>query len=345
VSGILTYALVIVAALIPVPYLIQMPGPVVNTLDEVNGTELITISGTETYEADGDLNLLTVAVAGGPERSLNASQVLRSVVAPSDTVVPTEAYYPLTTTRDDVTGQNAAEMASSQATATAAALGELDIEYDSVIAVSDVIAGSPAEGHVQAGDQIVSVNGDPIGGDEAAAQTVADTVRGADVVVLGLERDGEDLEVELEPADIHGQQMIGVTMSQTYDFPFEVTFNVDGIGGPSAGTIFALAIIDELTPGNLTGGKVISGTGAITADGTVMPIGGARQKVVAAAEAGSEYFLSPAGNCAEVLDAQGASELTVVSIDNLSDAHAAVQDIAADRTDELPSCAGGDEQR
>nr|WP_272902333.1 S16 family serine protease [Brevibacterium daeguense] len=236
-------------------------------------------------------------------------------------------------------------MASSQATATAAALGELGIEYDSVIAVSEVVAGSPADGQVQARDHIVSVNGEPIGGDEAAAQTVADTVRGADTVILGLQREGEHLEVELEPADIHGQQMIGVTMSQAYDFPFEVTFNVDGIGGPSAGTIFALAIIDELTPGNLTGGKAISGTGAITPEGAVMPIGGARQKVVAAADADSEYFLSPAGNCAEVLEAQGSSELTVVSIDTLSDAHAAVQDIAADRTDELPSCTGGDEQR
>lgn len=338
VSGFLTYALVLVAALVPVPYLIQMPGPVVNTLDTIEGEELITITGTETYEADGELDLLTVAVAGGPGRSLNAPQVLRSVLDPTDTVVPTEAFYPLTTTREDVTGQNAAEMASSQDTATAAALGELGIDYRSVITVAEVVPGSPADGQVQAGDIITAVNGIGIGGDEDAAQTVADTVQASEAVVLGIERNGEETEVELTPAPVHGQPMIGVTMTQNFDFPIDVSFNVEGIGGPSAGTIFALAIIDELTPGNLTGGEAVAGTGAISPDGTVAPIGGARQKVAAAAEADADYFLSPAGNCAEVLDARGVEEMTIVRIDDLSGALAAVHDIAADRTGDLPSC-------
>lgn len=338
VSGILTYALVLVAALVPVPYLIQMPGPVVNTLAPVEGEDLITITGTETYEAEGRLDLLTVAVAGGPGRDLNASQVLRSVASAEDTVVPTEAYYPLTTTRDDVTGQNEAEMASSQDTATAAALGELDIDYRTVIAVSEVVAGSPADGRVEPGDVITAVNGTDLGGDETAAQTVGETVRSAESVVLGLERGGEPLEVEVVPEETHGQPMIGITMVQDFDFPFDVTFNVDGIGGPSAGTIFALAIIDELTPGDLTGDRAIAGTGAITPAGEVSPIGGARQKVSAAAESGAEFFLSPADNCAEVLGARGADRMTIVRIDTLSQAHTAVEDIAADRTGELPSC-------
>lgn len=338
-SGILTYLLVLVAALVPVPYLIQMPGPVVNTLEPVEGDELITITGTETYEAEGTLDLLTVAVAGGPGRSLNASQVLRSVVSAEDTVVPTEAYYPLTTTREDVTGQNAAEMASSQDTATAAALGELGIDYRPVITVAEVAPDSAADGQVQPGDIITAVDGTEIGGDEAAAQTVADAVRASEgTVVLGLERAGQPLEVELTPVETHGRQMIGVTMTQAFDFPFDVTFNVEGIGGPSAGTIFALAIIDELTPGNLTGDRAIAGTGAISPDGTVAPIGGARQKVSAAADSGAEFFLSPTDNCAEVLGARGADELTVVAVGTLSEAHSAVQDIAADRTGNLPSC-------
>lgn len=345
VSGILTYVLVAVAALVPVPYLIQMPGPVVNTLDEYEGTELITITGTETYEADGELDLLTVAVAGGPGRSIAASQALRSVVSGLDTVVPTEAYYPLDTTRDDVAGQNSAEMASSQATSTAAALGELGIDYTPVITVTEVLAGSPAEGSVQPGDIITSVEGEEIGGDQASAQAVSESVAaaGTEPVALGLDRDGEDVEVELTPERIDDRNLIGITMAQSFDFPFEVTFNVDGIGGPSAGTIFALAIIDQLTPGNLTGGKAIAGTGAITAEGEVQPIGGARQKVAAAADAGAEYFLAPSDNCAEVLGARGASDLTIVRIDDLSHAHAAVKDIAADDTSDLPACeaAGG----
>ena len=77
-SGILTYSLVLVCALVPVPYLLQMPGPVVNTLEPVDGKDLITISGTETYEADGQLDMLTVAVAGGPGKKVYASEALRS---------------------------------------------------------------------------------------------------------------------------------------------------------------------------------------------------------------------------------------------------------------------------
>src|SRR5690625_5436518 len=80
-------------------------------------------------------------------------------------------------------------------------------------------------------------------------------------------------------------------------FPVDVAFNVYGVGGPSAGTMFALAIIDELTPGALTGGKHVAGTGEIDPTGTVGPIGGARQKVAAATENGATLFLSPADNC------------------------------------------------
>ncbi|RAE29123.1 signaling protein, partial [Burkholderia multivorans] len=94
---------------------------------------------------------------------------------------------------------------------------------------------------------------------------------------------------------------IGITMKQDFEFPVDVSFNVDGIGGRSAGTMFALAIVDELTPGAMTGGKHVAGTGEIPPAGQVGPIGGARQKVAAATAAGAKLFLSPAGNCAEVI--------------------------------------------
>ncbi|WP_286957136.1 YlbL family protein [Brevibacterium sp. UBA7493] len=338
-SGIITYGLVLACALIPVPYLLQMPGPVVNTLEPVDGKDLITISGTETYEAEGQLDMLTVAVAGGPGNNVYASEALRSVIKGTDTVVPNESYYPLTTTREDVTGQNTAQMASSQDTATAAALGELGIDYSSVTTVAEVVAGSPADGQAQPGDEITSINGTRLGGDPDAATAVASAVTESEgSVQLGLKRGDEELSVDLEPQPVHGKKMIGISMQQRFDFPFEVIYNVKDIGGPSAGMIFALTIIDELTPGNLTGGKPIAGTGAIDAAGTVTPIGGARQKVSAASDAGAEYFLSPAKNCAEVVDAAASTDLNVVRIDTLSDAHAAVEDIAAGNTDSLPQC-------
>lgn len=338
-SGILTYSLVLVCALVPVPYLLQMPGPVVNTLEPVDGKDLITISGTETYEADGQLDMLTVAVAGGPGKKVYASEALRSVISRTQTVVPNETFYPLTTTREDVSGENTAQMASSQDTATAAALGELGIDYSSVTTVAEVVADSPADGHVEPGDEILSIDGTDVAGDPEAASAVAAAVTEADgTVELGLLRGEEEMSVELEPTPVHGKKMIGISMQQSFDFPFDVTFNVEDIGGPSAGMVFALTIIDELTPGNLTGGVPIAGTGAIEADGTVTPIGGARQKVSAASDAGAEYFLSPRDNCAEVLDAAASTDLHVVRIDTLSDAHTAVKDIAAGNTDSLPQC-------
>lgn len=168
---------------------------------------------------------------------------------------------------------------------------------------------------------------------------VRDAVRSSSgPVELRVDRGGETLDLSVEPTEVDGHRTIGVVMSAAYSFPFDVDFAVEGIGGPSAGTIFALTIIDMLTEGDLTGGEAIAGTGAIDADGTVSPIGGARQKVAAAAASGADFFLAPAGNCTEVLDSRGVDELTVVRIDDLSAAHQAVTDIAAGRTDSLPTC-------
>jgi PDZ domain-containing protein len=165
-SGVVLYALVFVLALTPVPYLLQTPGPVVNTLEPYEGVDLVTISGTETYEAEGTLDMLTVAVAGGPGRDIFAAQAVTSLVNGVETVVPSEAYYPLSTTRDEVETANSTEMISSQDEATAAALTELDIDYDSVIGVSQIVEGSPAQGILQPGDHILSVDGEDVPGTE-----------------------------------------------------------------------------------------------------------------------------------------------------------------------------------
>ena len=338
-SGFVLYALVFVLALTPVPYLLQTPGPVVNTLEPYEGVDLVSISGTETYEAEGTLDMLTVAVAGGPGRDIFAAQAVTSLVNGVETVVPSEAFYPLSTTRDEVETANSTEMISSQDEATAAALTELDIDYDSVIGVSQIVEGSPAAGIMQPGDHILSVDGEDVPGTDEGMSGVRQAVLDSTgPVEFTLERDGETVEETVEPVETDGTRSIGVVMSRAYSFPFDVDFAVEGIGGPSAGTIFALTIIDLLTEGNLTGGEAIAGTGAIDAAGEVSPIGGARQKVAAAAASGADWFLSPADNCAEVLGARGVDEMTVVRVDDLSGAHQAVTDIAAGDTADLPSC-------
>lgn len=342
ISGLLLYALVFALALTPVPYLLQTPGPVVNTLEPYEGVDLVSITGTETYEAEGTLDMLTVAVSGGPGRDIFTAQAFFSLLNGVETVVPSEAYYPLDTTRDQVSDQNSEDMMSSQDQATAAALGELDIDYDTVIGVSEIVRGSPAEGVLEPGDYVLAVDGVPVDGSDDGMASVREAVVAADgEVELTIERGGQTEEVAVEPAEpleADGQKSIGVVMSPAYSFPFDVEFAVEGIGGPSAGTIFALTIIDMLTEGDLTGDQAIAGTGAIDSSGTVSPIGGARQKVAAASASGAEYFLAPADNCTEVLDSRGVEDLTVVRIDDLSAAHKAVTDIAEGSTDTLPTC-------
>ncbi|WAL40504.1 PDZ domain-containing protein [Brevibacterium sp. BRM-1] len=344
VSGLLTYALVLAAALVPVPYLIEVPGPVLNTFGSQDGKDVIAISGARTYPTQGSLDMLTVGVSGGPGRTVFASQALGAVLKRAQTVIPTESYYPLTTTRDEVASENAAQMAGSQDTATAAAMTELKKPYTSQIAVSEVLPDTPAVGKLRAGDRITAVNGTKITGDDAGAQAVQDAVRASATVTVDYRRGSERGSATLTPRDTDGQKAIGVRLAQQYDFPVRVTYNVSGIGGPSAGTIFALTIVDKLTPGAMTGGVPIAGTGEISPDGTVSPIGGARQKVAAAAERGAKYFLAPKDNCAEAQEAAQGEDITVVRIDTLHSARTSVERIGKHDTDSLPTCTSGGAQ-
>jgi PDZ domain-containing protein len=128
---------------------------------------------------------------------------------------------------------------------------------------------------------------------------------------------------------------MGVDIIEQYKFPFSVKFSVGDIGGPSAGMMFALGIIDKLTSDNLTGGKFIAGTGEITSTGQVVPIGGIQQKMVGARDAGATVFLAPAGNCSDVRGAIP-SGLRVVKVATLSQAMTDLEELKAGKT--VPSC-------
>lgn len=337
----MTYLLFALAVLLPVPYMLQLPGPVFNTLGDYQGKPMIDVSGAETYPTDGRIDMLTVAVSGGPGRDTYASQALGTLLNGKETVIPTEAYYPLDTTREEVASSNAVEMSSSQDVAVAAAMGQLDEPYKVHLLVNEVVPDSPAEGQLLKGDRIISVNGKKLDSDPEAAKVMSETVQSSDSVDIVVERGGEDVDVAMKPATIDGRKAIGISMRQDFEFPVDVAFNVEGIGGPSAGTMFALAIIDELTPGAMTGGKHVAGTGEIDPAGNVGPIGGARQKVAASTAQGAKLFLSPADNCAEVIEAADQSKITVARIDTLDDAQNAVEQYAAGDTSDLEKCPAG----
>ncbi|MEU4576842.1 PDZ domain-containing protein [Nonomuraea sp. NPDC023979] len=339
VSGFLVLALGIVGAFVDVPYVVLSPGPTENTLGEVDKKPVITISGRETYPTSGSLRLVTVAYQGGPNSKIDLLTALRGWIDPSVAVVPQETIFAPDRTQKQVEEENVAEMTSSQDNATAAALNELKIPYSTVISVRTVQKGQPADGKLKVGDKITAVDGRPMVDVEEVGKAVREHKPG-EPVTFTVTRGDDQLDVTLQTAKgEQGQSRVGVTMQREYKFPFDVDINVGDVGGPSAGLMFSLGILDKLTKGELTGGKQIAGTGTITPEGQVGPIGGIAQKMVGARKAGATVFLTPAGNCAEAV--KGAPDgLRLVKAETL---HSAVQALDALRTGKgkVPSCDAG----
>ncbi|GAA1690570.1 PDZ domain-containing protein [Microbacterium sediminicola] len=341
----LVVALVTLLALtfLPTSYVIEQPGPVYNTLGTVQTSDgetvpLIEVAGAPTYETSGALDLLTVQVAGSPERRPSWFELAMAWFDPSRAIVPIESVFPSGVTSEERSEVNAALMVDSQAEATAAALTELGYDVGTAETVYSVGEGSAADGVLVAGDVIVAVGGQ----DVADVQQIRDLVQDADgaAVAIDILRDGTPMTVSLTPAfDSESDAwLIGVTLTTEYDFPVDVTIQLDNVGGPSAGMMFALGIMDVMTPDQLNGGAEVAGTGTITADGVVGAIGGIRQKLWGALNAGAEYFLAPDSNCDEVAG-NVPGDLQVFAVATLDDALAALDAIRTDADlSALPTC-------
>lgn len=184
---------------------------------------------------------------------------------------------------------------------------------------------------------IVSVDGETAGGVEGY-QRLIEAVPDGEPIPMTVRRDGQELTLEVPTAIVDGSPRMGVMLTPGHEFPMDVQISVGTIGGPSAGMIFSLSVYDELTPGALTGGHSIAGTGTIAADGAIGPIGGVRQKMVGAQETGAEYFLAPSTNCEEVVGHEP-DELDVVAVATFEDALTATETIAeTGSTEGLPTC-------
>ena len=202
--------------------------------------------------------------------------------------------------------------------------------------------GSPSVGVLEIGDIVRTVNGEHVETNDRLREIIQDGA-GAPLQLV-IDRAGTQREVELTPTWVvdtsspDGAWRIGVGMTHDYDFPIDVTIQLDNVGGPSAGQMFALGIIDTLTPGELNGGKNVAGTGTIAADGTIGPIGGIRQKLFGARGAGAEYFLAPVVNCAEVVG-HVPEGLRVFAVEDLDDSLAVMAGLRGEGDlDTLPSC-------
>jgi PDZ domain-containing protein len=338
-------ALVLLAAFAPVPYVALGPGPTEDTLGRIDGTPLIEISGRRTYPAQGRLELVTVSVVGGPSSRLDLVTALRGWVDGHVAVVPERTVYPPDVTAEQVHDQNVAEMALSQQDATVAALRHLGIPVTGPsVAVTAVVRGQPADGRLRPGDRILAVDGHPVRTPGQVREAIEAHAPGDEVAVT-VRRGGQDRRLVLTTSSAGGRTVVGFYPGVVYDYPFHIEIDPGEIGGPSAGLMFALGIVDKLTPGSLTGGAVVAGTGTIDPQGKVGPIGGIQQKLTGAARSGARYFLAPRGNCADIPDPASARP-RVVAVSTLDEALSALATIraarAAGRTPaDLPACARG----
>jgi PDZ domain-containing protein len=329
-----------VLAVVPAPYVVSSPGPTRDTLGEQDGAPLISISGAPTYPSTGQLRLTTVSATGGPGYPSTVLGVVRGWFDASSAVRPVEELYPPNASKDAVDKANQAQMTSSQENATVAALEELGYDVPATLTVAGTTAGSGADGVLLVDDVLVAMDGTPLTSFSQLTDTLKATATGA-TVHLGVERAGSRIDVDVVTTERKGGgAQLGVLINPTFAPPVDVKIKIDDIGGSSAGTMFALGIIDKLTPEDEANGQIIAGTGTMDISGEVGPIGGIQQKLVGARRDGATWFLAPAADCAEVVGHVPAG-LRVVRIATLHEAREAIIAIGAGTAGSLPTCTAG----
>jgi len=345
VASLSLIALVCVTLLLPVPYVTMRPGPTFNTLGEFDGKQMLTFGrGVKTYPDRGTINFTTVLVSGADAR-VTLFDAMAAYFAEDNSVVPRKLIYRDGESSTQSKKESQQQLTSSKDSSTVAALRAAGYTVPEKAIVAGVFKKAPAAGKLHAGDVVVEAAGRKATSAQAVVRAVSARKPG-DKVTIVVERKGKQRSVTLKTvADSVDPKKprIGILLGSKFTFPVKVSNQVgDRIGGPSAGGMFALAIYDRLTPGSLTGGKHVAGTGEIKPDGSIEPIGGIRQKMAGAAHDGATIFLVPNANCA---DAAGAADATgrvhgmrLVRIKTLKDAITSLESLASDPKATVPGC-------
>jgi PDZ domain-containing protein len=340
VAAVMLVGLILGARYITVPYVILLPGPVTDTLGSIPGVDtanqkpggqVIEISGAKTQPTNGHLYLTTVeSLPCGTSPHL--WDAIKAWFSRTQTVVPNQVECPPGQTSSESHRQDAAEMSESQIHAVIAAFTELG--YKSTgnrVVIASVEAKAPAARVLRRGDVIESVNGKSLRSVAALRAAVGATPAPAPIRLQILRGDATLTVSTTTMAGPKNVPLLGIDARIAPTFNGVVAtigIDPDVIGGPSAGTALALGIIDKLTPGGLTGGKTIAGTGTVSPTGKVGPIGGIQQKIAAAVKAGATVFFAPASECSDA-KAAAPKSLTLVKVSTLQEAVTSLKAIKA----------------
>lgn len=318
----LALALGLLGALATVPYVALGPGPTFDTLGVVAGKPLVDIKGTQTHPTTGHLNMMTVSVID----NVTLYGALALWIAGRSELVPRDEIFPPELSEQQVERQNQQMFQDSEANAEAAALRYLG--YPTKVVLGQVVPGGAASGKLDAGDRLLALEGHELRG----ARQVVDLLAGShpgQLVRIRFQR-GEaapqEVAITLGTGPQPGRGYLGVGVTERPEVNFTITITLADVGGPSAGLMFALAIVDKLTTGALAGNTFVAGTGEIAPEGQVSPIGGIQLKMIRARQAGASVFLVPAGNCAEASQRVPAG-LRLVRVNTLADAIHALDEI------------------
>lgn len=316
-------ALGLIGAYVQIPYYSLGPGPAENV------AELVHVEGQRVYSSAGGFFLTTVAVSTRP---VSLFEALVGWVDPAVSLVPRSALIRPGLTDQQQDAYNSLDMEESKYAALLASLRTVGIDTSplSGARVIGVAGGFPAEGKLKQGDIITAVDGMLIRDPMSAIRRVIAKPVGSPVTVEV--RRGERrlaVEVRTVPSPLKedgGRPVLGVRLAPAVRLPFGVTIDSQNIGGPSAGLAFALALVDVITPEDLTRGHLVAVTGTIGSDGTVGPVGGVAFKVVAAEREGADVFLVPKREVEEANDA--AKHAKVIGVATLAEAISALRNLA-----------------
>ena len=349
-AGTFVLVVVLIAAvfLVPVNAVIEAPGPTWNVLDNGKSADqdVLKVSGTETYPTEGALRMTTVSVSGCPGYPVTTADLIAAWISSDKRIVDRNEVCPQDQSAQQVEETGKAQMTASQDSAVIAALIETGMAGAMHLTVTEVIEQQTST-EIQAGDVLETIT--PEGGEATTITSFSQlrelmtTIPEGTRVTLGVNRGEQQTTAALTtiaPQEGTTGSLLGLSLKISVDSTVEASFGLSDVGGPSAGMMFALGVVDEITPGSLTGGKDISGTGTINMDGQVGPIGGIQQKMAGARNSGSRFFLTPASNCDEVRGHEPEG-MQVFAVSTLHEAVTATEAIASGNTSGLTTCSAG----